>query len=474
MSWTRELVSQAAAGPPKFYLPPEVHPTSSPRLVNRFRLGADPEFTFEQVLPDPDGLARQLQQVPAELFNMKTGVFAGADQNGRLVELRPKPSRSALRVLASTLVSLRWLARMYPQTLLYGWRAGAFAHGDGLGGHVHFGRKRPSRPQEVQAMDALMGVTCALRMFPAKEQQQRQQGDARRQRYGLPGDFRLQVHGYEYRSLPSWLDSPWQAYLTLVLSKLAVLDPALVVPWGNLQASPQMLRNLLAYYRGLDDDAALALAVLSKQGLPQHLGGDFKQRWGLNYEATAAPLAPEVLPPCVAPSDEEVQELFSHLLEGSVLASPEPKVNWPTEVPKGYKLPLKDINTRGQVGLGELIWDIVTAEKLPIKFHCVNSNVMFYLSTQLAKTLPGDWEKRLKKAVPEAEAVVSRDYEGNTLSIGLPWRKPSHIGLTKKALLCGAFPLWRLGKVHEGSLAEWQKGHEEPKGLKGEQLYPKL
>ena len=54
----------------------------NPRLVNRFTIGADPEFSLTQ-----DG-----KPFPAMKIGLQTGLAFGMDMNGRLAELRPTPS----------------------------------------------------------------------------------------------------------------------------------------------------------------------------------------------------------------------------------------------------------------------------------------------------------------------------------------------------------------------------------------------
>src|SRR5581483_4609146 len=65
-----------------------------------------------------------------------------------------------------------------------------------------------------------------------REMAERRGGDRLGQHYGMPGDFRLQTHGYEYRTFPSWLDSPALAFISITLAKLCVHCPGLVTRSG--------------------------------------------------------------------------------------------------------------------------------------------------------------------------------------------------------------------------------------------------
>ena len=60
-----------------------------PRLLNHFKLGADPEFAF----------LNEGKQHSAHDFGLRAGLCFGADNNGRLVELRPRASRYAVEVV---------------------------------------------------------------------------------------------------------------------------------------------------------------------------------------------------------------------------------------------------------------------------------------------------------------------------------------------------------------------------------------
>ena len=162
--WLRQL----QATPKKF--------APSRRYVNRFKLGADPEFVFVT----NDAKYGQ-QRVDARGLNLAQGPAFGADNNGRLAEIRTYPSRSALGVVASILTTLRWMNVLTPQVQKCEWQAGAFLWEDGIGGHVHFGRKRPFREREIKALDAVEAGLLGLGVFPSEQIKLRRRGDAHHQ-----------------------------------------------------------------------------------------------------------------------------------------------------------------------------------------------------------------------------------------------------------------------------------------------------
>lgn len=450
----------------KFLAPIDVRLSRQPRLVNRFMLGADPEFIFvrdtgrpEHYDYDREDTIRRFVRVDAAAVGLKTGLAFGADQNGRLIEMRPRPDRFALKVLASCWAALKWMALMHPETLKYEWQCGAFLFGDGLGGHIHFGRKRPTRDAEVRALDKVGGLTYQLGIFPKDQWDRRQEGDERGQRYGRFGDFRPQIHGYEYRTLPSWLDDPWVAYLCMVLSKLAVYNPELTREWNVKDGNH--IRHILAFYKGLDDDAAIALKALDRIGLPQHKGGDFKGRWGFTPDFIPTPDKPpnevEVIPGSIEPTESEVEQLFKFLVDGETLVAKPEKPTWsPTKVPSGFYPALSHTEVIRVAGMGELLTGLYCNEKAPIKFYANGENSGLRLSRGLVERMPSSWKETIQKIAPKLFVTVNGDTE---LAVGIPepWRRVQRIQVTKKILTCGVFPVWKLRNATQENFQGWQE-----------------
>lgn len=450
--WTRQFLE---------VLPVEL--AAQPRLVNVFKIGADPEFVFAD-------LDRGIR-LDAETFGLKTGIAFGADMNGRLVELRPRASRSALDVLASILEELRWLANYKPKAANMCWRAGAFLYKDGIGGHVHLGRKRglkqvrewaryfnsqhgthreprrdedspaPMKPAQLARMDLLFHALTELGVYNKEQVTTRQRGDQHGQRYGLYGDVRMQAHGYEYRAYPSWLDHPLSAYLALVLTKLAAYDPDVLpdpqVPLKNTEQCQQLVKNLLAYYKGRDDDAAIAYAAIHRQGMPVYCGDDFKQRWGIAYSDARIP---GFIPDMIAGAEETKRELFEFLMNGHVLEFNKPRVTWNPAVPVGYRCCLEQIQTtRGQRGLGELAVDLYYHERQPVILQCGNDRD-WVIGSQLRVAPAG--RQMLMKAGSRLRSA------SRNCSVHIPqlWREPAQLARTKEILEAMGF-CWRIGTL---------------------------
>jgi hypothetical protein len=454
------------------------------RYVNRFKVGADPEFVFEELLPQRqtnpfDDTVAQLRAIAAQRaeqtgeplrdrdvsrtdrsarhdakhLKLKQGQAFGADNNGRLAEIRPYPSRSAIEVCASILATFRWMVVLYPATRKFRWVAGAFQYGDGLGGHVHFGRKRPNRAEEVKALDSISDVLVKLGIFPTREVTQRRQGDAfGNSAYGQNGDIRLQTHGYEYRTWPSWLDSPELAFLTITLSKLAVHDPELL-RYENAKASSQrgqQVKNLLSYYKNLDDDARLCLFLLDR-GVPQHIGGDFKSRWGLADSMEVKSEKISVIPPAICPSEGEVKELFDALLHRTPLQFVQPKPTWsPVNPPEGYVMCIDQTDTIHQKGLGEMIWNLCTISGAegPV-IRGVNAHWDLQISEDLWTMVPRPKDLPIK--ITQAKEKRSTIYVSNECRENPERRKAAEV-----YLLGGGFPLWRVQEAKTESFSQWK------------------
>lgn len=414
------------------------------RYINRFKIGADPEFVFHK-----DG-----ERMDARALGLHQGLAFGMDNNGRLVEIRPYPSRSAVAVVASMLLALRWLSILQPPTLTYNWTAGAFQIGDCLGGHVHFGRKRPNRSEEVKALDLIDDELIVLKSYPQAEVIRRRQGDGRNHPYGLPGDIRLQAHGYEYRSFPSWLDSPELAFLTLTLSKLAVHNPILTQGYVPLDLPRhfQRIKNLLSYYKDTDDDARLALALITRK-LPVHVGGDFKARWGIAAVENKLEKV-QFVPDCFKPTANDITEMFDYLQGKRTLAPRVPEITWgPLNPPDSYYMLLSSTSTYGAKGLGELLWDICSHKNCTYQFQNLRDGRWFFsIPDKLANQLPGGWHRM-------CGGKVKIHYDGATCIYSTEEsRTPLHFHEARRILLETVLPFWKIGEVKPDSYQQWKVG----------------
>ena len=428
---------------------------SQGRRINNFCLGSDPEFVFAR-----EGGNR----IDAATLGLKPGLAAGCDQNQRLAELRGWPSSSVLEHVAGILASLRWMYRVYPDTREYAWRAGGWYLTDGIGGHVHFGRKRPTRDPEVRGLDGLAFAFRAMGFFNNAEWDRRNRGDEHRQVYGLYGDIRPQLHGYEYRTLPSWLDTPAKAFIVLTASKLAILDPELLSSWPTSvvlapQKGQQLLRYLARYYAGRDDDAWILKYMLQSRSTTLEAAFDgmrfntnFKPYWGFSpRNDTISKLPSKILPACIEPCASEIKEIEKNLLEFKPLTFVENAPTFKNEIPKNYYWLYGDgIRGQGRAGVGDLLHNMVGHSSYTIGF-------VFDERFSISHDLYSEWTPEEQKIVIKMFGKFSIN-RGHSRVIVLPRNLTIVPEIAKTRIFflkMGLFPLWTVETVEEKSFQSW-------------------
>lgn len=434
------------------------------RHINNFLVGSDPEFAFS------DGRHR----LDAYSCGLKVGLAAGCDQNERLVELRPWPSVSAVDHIAGVLCALRWLRRTSNPVVIDAiWRAGAFFNGDGLGGHVHFGRKRPTRTEEVAALDGLAVALKASGLFPVEEWNRRIEGDNLAQHYGAPGDFRVQKHGYEYRSLPSWLTSPTVAFISVALSKLAVLDPSVTVSWKQLLQSDarNKLRGLAKLFKGLDDDAYLLYHVLTRNGdkvFEVTHNQDFSPEWGFTKgDKLDAAEQVWILPSSIQPDPAELIEMREHLLTGYPLSFRAYPPTFKTEVPPDFIWMPRVVHPGRRSGYGDLLHNLVIHSKTSVHLEHTNREA-FSVEGMIPSTWSVEEIHKIKEMYPGVAIHPVSNTSGTSIIVGRHMCQAMTIGRLKELLTeTGLFPIWTVETVQPKSHLEWLSTHSRNKKQKG-------
>jgi hypothetical protein len=380
----------------------------TPRLVNHFALGADPEFALYTASGD---------YFYAEELGLDTLHAFGCDMCGRIAELRAHPSKFALDVIASLIEALRWMAMT---TLLNDFKCVAAVNvenKDGCGGHIHFGRKTAKRKEEIALLDSAMQLLFDAGVLDKLGQI----GRLKYSKYGRSGDFRLQTHGYEYRAIPTWMSDPWVAYLTIVVNKLMILqEGSISYKSGKAQ---ETIKSLLTKYQGLDDDAAIALAALSYRGFPKAALHDFKPFWGMpcinkNNNNTFVDKTRHFFPATIQPEEATRQELLNYLIKGEVIPRRAPKPTWiPFELPHGYV----KVTVQPHI-LGHLP-DIATGLVAYKCFVNVGPNYRDKLSitTRLHLPITKINEAFSSYSMPQPEFILDQ-LDENSITIGVPER----------------------------------------------------
>src|SRR5271157_1313266 len=292
-----------------------------PRLMNRFSIGADPEFVLGDPLQNASGdfigftpgtpLQDRYRYIHAQTVGMTTLDPLGCDMSGRQAELRVCPSRFVLEVVASIMDTLAWGNEFWNLGRYHLLAPGLFID-DGIGGHIHIGRKHGDVKSIIPSLDTLTGIVEKLCLIDSSGSQRRRRVTV----YGRAGDWRTQTHGFEYRTMPTWLHSPLSAYLTLVFAKLAVFHSLTGV--GTKETNlPVAMKNLLRSYANDDDDARIALAALETLGWPEYKEGNFAENWNLVPYTHKFTVSSLYIPPVIPPSELSIKKLF-HWFTGAV------------------------------------------------------------------------------------------------------------------------------------------------------------
>lgn len=321
----------------KFYnSDPKIQLPNHPKLINRFKIGADPEY----ILASNAGTG--WSSISARESGLKLKEAFGCDGSGRQAEMRAHPSKFVLETVASLVDTFRWQMRI-TDTGKYQWLAPGAWNDDGCGGHIHFGTKRVWKPVSKITAAPWKSVDNATKFLEIMNVIDKTGANTRRVHtgYGRWGDVRQQSHGYEYRSIASWLFSPRCAYLALVITKLSMYHPLVecATAYNSEQATSLAITNLLRAYQGSDDDARIALKSVEAFGVPHYEGlVDIKPQWGVptiaQLQATkedriAKPIGDKIInmlmpsdrsrmyiPGTIPPEEKTKQELFDLLVNG--------------------------------------------------------------------------------------------------------------------------------------------------------------
>ncbi|NOU99079.1 putative amidoligase domain-containing protein [Paenibacillus planticolens] len=205
------------------------------RRKERVMLGTDPEF----LLLSPQG-----QVVFADRFLTRVGevacdaiVLSGHRLILPLAELRPQPSTDPRELVKNLQSAMQIAARSITDESLAWLSGGMPVGGYPLGGHIHFSRCWLS-VHLLRALDNYLALPLILIEGDTTRQ--------RRPRYGFLGDFRKKSHGgFEYRTLPSWMQSPLITRGVFALAAL-IADNYWLLTRQPLQ-DPEIEA---AYYRG--------------------------------------------------------------------------------------------------------------------------------------------------------------------------------------------------------------------------------
>lgn len=416
-------IGKGVAAPPhmiqrwkeRFYSAQRTSFPSEPKLINRFMVGADPEFALLR----PDIVNERGVRAEAYHHARNLGMNAaepfGSDLSGRQAEVRAHPSRFVVEVVSSLCDTLRWMSAAYPTNDYY-WYAGAMIGTDGIGGHIHIGRRRPGQDAAIKCLDKLTAIMIHEKLCLDSKGAERRSASTV---YGKFGDYRIQPHGYEYRTMPTWMDTPLTAHLTMTWAKLAVLhDIRDVVIDLKSNQGYAVLRNLLRAYADRDDDARIALKALDLFGIPRHGGQDFKQHWGISTKKNTVNPDRHFFPNTIRPDDRTVREMFDYLTTGHPLSKSCPAPTWDPFVLPEHVSKL-DITQRG-AGLAETSAGFVSHHIHTLLYNG-QKNGQMVVTVPKTMTMPVDAIKRMVQKLDSIKIIHFRsDSDMPHLLIELP------------------------------------------------------
>lgn len=415
------------------------------RLVNRFTVGADPEFFFVNKIGN---------YTHAEGLGLTTLKAFGCDLAGRQAELRVAPSRFVLDLVASVTETLRWMSALVPDTRTMSWVSRPYmpnvGRADGAGGHIHLARKHVTMQTQVKSLDHATALCLGTGIFNREGFNDRVVGTV----YGKWGDYRPQSFGFEYRTAPTWLASPLIAYLAIVIHKLASHHHVAIIPKDGKARVQQQVLNLFRLYRGLDDDAALALRAIQELDWPVDDPTDFKPRWGVAntaYNMNEKTYVPTVIGGSLD-TKHQLFDIFNGV--GKMKLTP-PQCTWnPAVLPKGcYSAEVtQHIKDLPDFAMG------VISYKHKVVFHAIGAgqDLLIYSPIDLD-------DVAIRNAVKHIGGVhVDRDNARKSFIVYIPHSVLNSNPTERKAyrdLLADPklFPFCRMSKYEEGIFEKWDK-----------------
>ena len=258
-------------------------------------IGCDPEFMI--------GLPNSTKVIEGDLICDNMDGHIGTDMHGSQMEIRPRPSKNTLDVLANIRSILRLTLKNNPKLKKLKFVGGHYYGGSPIGGHIHIRSvgKNDSLwgDDDVDDVEPIVKLLDKVLFYGLAEAVDDKKGrEARRRRgYGRLSDTRDSESGIEYRTPPCWLVNPTLAFLYLCLAKIC----ALISVNGNdyrvtremifkskkigfplLELVAQRIANIPSLVK--EEDIRMCIKILRrlrKDKLKINWSEDFKAAWGL-------------------------------------------------------------------------------------------------------------------------------------------------------------------------------------------------
>ena len=186
----------------------------------KLTLGLDAEFLFTE----KDSAGKYQVKSARDFFSRYTGKL-GTDTCSTLAEVRPAPNEEPKLVVANIQKIFRNYCQKKPELTMYDWKAGsAWKTSYALGGHLHYGfveEDGSAYPYHCQDTAKVLDVYLSSLVLLFENT-----NDAKQRRkhlnYGRLGAARSQRWGMEYRTLPSFIVSPFITESVLTVGKVIV------------------------------------------------------------------------------------------------------------------------------------------------------------------------------------------------------------------------------------------------------------
>jgi len=186
------------------------------KLGNNFLQGADPEFSLY------DEGKNQVVSAKGIISGNSLSSKFGTDGCGTTAEIRPDPSTDPFEIIKDIRQIMLNAVDSYPELFELKWIAGSYFKGFPLGGHIHFGVPFEKSKFDYNLIAKILTqyVGAASLLLEKKEDflSRKKIG------YGAFGEVRQAPHGIEYRTVGSWLTSPYFAASFLCLSRAVMYE----------------------------------------------------------------------------------------------------------------------------------------------------------------------------------------------------------------------------------------------------------
>lgn len=174
-----------------------------------FSIGCDPEFVCTD---------RYNTVMTATNYVPQNGRL-GVDGNGVTFEVRPDPSYDPFKVV-ECIHEIFFQESLKREILMLDWYSDSCYKDYPLGGHIHFGflQNKIDYEKAAHLLDNYLGSISLLIENQTSARNRRSKG------YGYMGDWRSKNHGFEYRTISSWLVSPHISCSILCLAKTIIYE----------------------------------------------------------------------------------------------------------------------------------------------------------------------------------------------------------------------------------------------------------